>query len=328
MILLLVRHAESWNNAHLDNLRQIHGFDMDPELYNATKKADPELSKRGENQAARLAEHIQVYIDSLDFVKSPSPRIELIASPMKRALSTAKPIATQLRVRVEVWADVHETKGCWKSTGPPNRGSNPQQILAEHGDRYFMMSNVAPVSDAGWWTDSDGVPRGKETMAESLERARLVASRLRRRALLCRDQTITIMVTHGNWMSLLLQALMFPHARHQVHNLKHDNTAVTAIVLPGGGGRDNCQLVFSNRSEHLDVAPKIVRTRQRITFYGFNDLGVRPKHWVPPAVCVDGNSEDPEGRYGGALFAALAGAAAATGTLVLAWAAMRTRGAR
>eukprot|EP01052_Picozoa_sp_SAG31_P017451 SAG31_NODE_1194_length_9448_cov_9.896887_2_plen_138_part_00 len=84
-------------------------------------------------------------------------------------------------------------------------------------------------------------------------------------------------------MSLLVQALILPDgSRLDVPAVKHDNTALTAIVLPGTI-ECSSSLVQLNRSEHLDAQPAICRTTQHITLSGYTN-GRRKAGWAPPAV--------------------------------------------
>ena len=72
MLLLLVRHAESENNALLDRLRTEHGGHDDgddeamKEQYSLLKSTDPGLSELGTEQAMRCSEWIPSYLRSMD----------------------------------------------------------------------------------------------------------------------------------------------------------------------------------------------------------------------------------------------------------------------
>jgi broad specificity phosphatase PhoE len=272
MLVLLVRHAESSNNALMQRLREEGHATLKGE-YERQKSSDPHLSELGESQARRCGEWIETYLQSMGFLPQ-GYRVELVSSPMERALRTAAALASALEGRVEVWTDVHETKGCWNGKETlPGRGAS--ELLAAVGADIFWNSDTTPVAEAGWWTHS-GRTKDKETEAQSCDRARVVAARLRSQALAADFPTVKVIVTHGNWMSLLLQALLFPAGDMQIPLIKHDNTAMTAIVLPGTGG--GCPaLVNLNRSEHLDAEPAITRTRQNIALTGFGPDGRRQR---------------------------------------------------
>jgi broad specificity phosphatase PhoE len=287
MLLLLVRHAQSENNALLDRLRsECGGSDRQDELherYAQAKSSDPGLSELGAEQAQRCGEWIGRYLRSMECLPD-EYRTELVSSPMERALRTAEALAVQLSTQAEIWSDIHETKGCWRGgqvAASPGRGAS--EILASTGTEHFCNSAVAPVPDAGWWTDRvTGAAWEKETDEESCERARCVASRLRTMALSAEAPTVKIIVTHGNWMSLLVQALVLPEGTTlSIPAVKHDNTALTAIVLPGVPEERSCSIVQLNRSEHLDAEPAVRRTTQHTVLSGYND-GQRPLDWLPP----------------------------------------------
>lgn len=319
MLLLLVRHAESENNALLERLRSENvnqNKDAVLNSYDRAKSSDPSLSELGIAQAHRCGDWIQRYLQSMEFLPD-SYRIELVSSPMERALRTAEVLAGQLSLQAEIWSDIHETKGCWnggQTVASPGRGAS--EILAAVGTAHFCNSVVAPVPDSGWWTDElTGAARDKETPEESCERARCVAARLRVMALSADTPTVKILVTHGNWMSLLVQALISPQGSSlSLPAIKHDNTALTAIVLPGTPN-SLCSLVQLNRSEHLDAEPAIRRTRQHTELSGYA-AGRRSPTWVPPAggsaprgSTVERLKESCTGLAGTESLALLAGAA-------------------
>ena len=232
-LVLLVRHAESYNNELLERLRAEKPRAAADAEYDSTKKADPELSALGEQQAARCAEWLPRYLASMDFLAE-ERRVVLVTSPMNRTLCTTIPIARELGLRAEIWGDCHETKGCWSGGMPPQRGRNPAEILEAVGTAHFRNSEAAPVPESGWWSAPDGAPKGRESHEDSCARAHRVAARLRHQALGVSQHTITILVTHGNWMSLLLQALLAPDVTEPQlmpqRKFKHDNTAVSGLA--------------------------------------------------------------------------------------------------
>jgi broad specificity phosphatase PhoE len=284
MHLIFVRHGESTNNVLLAGLRAeaADPADYNKARYDAEKSNDPALSALGKQQAQRLGAWMPRYISSMAIATRAT---RVLCSPMERALGTADEIAASLDKDVEVWSDLHETKGCW-SGGVGSRGSTGPEIVRRHGVR-FSMSAAAPVAEAGWWSAPDGSPRARETGRESYGRAQIVAARLRQMALDAREPTLTIVVTHGQWVSLLMQALLFPGSAldAKTRRFGHDCTGISSLVLPGlqhaDGAIGSAQLQCSNRSHHLDAAPQVRRTPAHFHLSGFNEHGKRPAEWAP-----------------------------------------------
>lgn len=284
MHLIFVRHGESTNNVLLAGLRAevADPANFNKERYNAEKSNDPSLSALGKLQAARLGEWMPRYISSMEIATRVT---RVLCSPMERALGTASSIAESLDTSVEVWSDLHETKGCW-SGGVGSRGSTGPEIVCRHGKR-FSMSAAAPVAETGWWSAADGSPKARETEGQSYRRAQIVAARLHQMALDAREPTLTIVVTHGQWVSLLMQALLFPGSAQDAKTRRfgHDCTGVSSLVLPGllrsDGTIGSAQLQCANRSHHLDAAPQVRHTLPHFHLSGFNEHGKRPTGWAP-----------------------------------------------
>eukprot|EP01052_Picozoa_sp_SAG31_P017452 SAG31_NODE_1194_length_9448_cov_9.896887_3_plen_294_part_00 len=145
MLLLLVRHAQSENNALLDRLRaecsarggQEHEF---RERYAQAKSSDPGLSELGARQAARCAEWIQRYVRSMAFLPE-GYRIELVSSPMERALRTAEALAKQLPTQVISYflvfvRTIREIRDFYREMQRTNRESVNHVMLGRDLERH------------------------------------------------------------------------------------------------------------------------------------------------------------------------------------------------
>ena len=182
--LLLIRHAESANNA---------SWTGDAAAFFRLRSADPDLTERGREQATRLAAHLEHVGDE--------PH-ELITSPLLRALQTTAPISSALQFPSRVWVDVHELGGVF--TGDPGE---PASIRPQPGLSRAAIEAEVPGIDAssvpvdGWW---NGTHEGE---AERLDRVARVADALRLKARAFPDQRVMI-VTHGGFASRLIAALV------------------------------------------------------------------------------------------------------------------------
>ena len=102
MDVLLIRHAESANNAL---------WARDRDAFTTGRTHDPPLTELGFEQADVLARHLAERGARID---------RLVASPMLRAIQTARPVAAALGVPLEVWVEVHERGGIY--VGDPATG--------------------------------------------------------------------------------------------------------------------------------------------------------------------------------------------------------------
>jgi probable phosphoglycerate mutase len=157
--IYLVRHAESeWNAAG-----RWQG------------QADPPLSPRGIEQAARLARHFPAV-----------PVSHVLASDLQRARQTATPFAARFGVELEIDLDLREIDvGSWS-------GMTRAQIIEADPDaldRYMR-------GDVGW-------QGGESFEAHELRAARAVA---RLEAIATDD--VVVAVTHGGTIRALLRTLL------------------------------------------------------------------------------------------------------------------------
>ena len=287
MHIVFVRHGESTNNVLLAKLRAevVDKTKYDKARYDREKSHDPELSPLGKRQAARLAEWMPRYLATMN-IETAQTRI--MCSPMERALGTAAPIAGTLGVQCEIRSDLHETKGCWAGGGKPlQNGRTGDAILGKYGEEHFTLSAEAPLHAAGWWSNDDGTAKECETTTEAFVRAHLVAQRLRAMALSATQPTLAMIVSHGQWLSLLMQALAAPTmGLSKVRLFAHDCTGVSSVVLPGvlgmSGKAPGVNIQGVNWGYHLDEEPAIPRSASHFILKGFGGVGRRPDSWTSP----------------------------------------------
>lgn len=311
MLLLLVRHAESENNKLLTDIRTERGGEGYAgwangvkEKYEDSKSNDPAITQRGHEQARKCGAWITRYL--AEFPTAPgqpsNTRHRLCCSPMLRARETADHLAGALGAEaVEVMGDIHECSGCWAGRTGGVCGLTPTEIEAQpmRNGATFRMSADAPVRESGWWSTARGKARNRETRAESVARARTVAVRLLGQAASAPGPQVLVLVTHGNFMSLLLQALLGLGFGNNA--FRTINTAVTALLLPGEAKGSIPMLLAHNRCTHLDCAPcplATKRTGQGVRWTGFDTDGRRPH--------VGSSSKDtlsPEDEVAGAVVA-------------------------
>jgi broad specificity phosphatase PhoE len=246
MRLLLIRHAQSGNNAVAD---ASHG---DYSTFMATRSPDPALTPAGERQAELLATYVAAMDDGIDAIHERMssylrlhPVTRLYVSPMLRALQTAQPLAAALELAPEVWVDIHEHGGIF--TGSKEAGNvlgYPGLTCAAIAARFPTYTTGAGIDDRGWWRG------GYEELEECDARAGRVAHTLRTWAGQQPDATIAL-VTHGTFLNSLLHALLTlpPSAQDRVY-FSHLNTALTRIDFLQDGG---LAMRYHNRITHLPV---------------------------------------------------------------------------
>ena len=239
MLLYIIRHAQSANNALLDQRYRIH---------------DPHLTELGQRQAEILARHLAagpVREPPADATPgSPTRRgpgfgiTRLYCSPMLRSLQTAEPVGRALGLTPEVWVDIHECGGVWVDHGETGG------IVGYPGIRRPELQEVFPgftipenLTDEGWWRD------GHEEPGAWSARAEMVASRLWSWA--ATDERVAL-ITHGAFSDRLLHALLGADGTERVYYELY-NTSISAVDF----GRDEqLSLRYLNRVDHL--APSLV----------------------------------------------------------------------
>ncbi|MCA9192469.1 MAG: histidine phosphatase family protein [Planctomycetales bacterium] len=170
--ILLMRHAQSANNAQDETLRI----------------PDPGLTELGLRQAQAAA-------DWLGRVKVNY----LYCSPFRRSLETMRPIADASSAPVRIVHSIFEQGGCYSGHVSGQRKGEPGLTRTELLAQYPGWSVDETITDAGWW--------GQDY--ESLEKARARASAVARWIL---GQLVPLsgchcLVIHADFKRLLIDAL-------------------------------------------------------------------------------------------------------------------------
>jgi len=237
MQLYIIRHGQSTNNALADQWDRVF---------------DPQLTDLGWRQAQTLAEHLARGIHPEQKIGSSEEDTgvrtvqgygitRLFCSAMHRAMQTAQPIGTALKLNPEVWVDIHEVGGIFlqyrderETVGYP--GKTRTEILQEFPN-YTLPDKI---TNQGWWD----VNLGKEDWPSCQARAIRAAQQLRRWA--DSEERIAI-VSHGGFIDSLVKALtnQLPGRNLAYHNF---NTAMNRIDFLDN---ERIDIRYLNRVDHL-----------------------------------------------------------------------------
>lgn len=215
MHLLLIRHAQSQNNA----------------LPESQRVEDPAITELGERQAAALAEH---FVDwGVD---------RLLTSAFRRALLTAGALHQTSRLVPHVWMELHEIGGCYaghivgQEQGRP--GLNHEQVC----DEFPGFTIEGEIPSTGWWGS-----RPYESMSEARRRAgqqtaRLLSSFPSGQRVAC--------VVHADFKALLLSELLGDRWTDLMHEPLY-NTGVTELECSTDNGQPQVRITRFNDVAHL-----------------------------------------------------------------------------
>ena len=173
MELLLIRHAQSENNAKPESQRI----------------EDPGITPLGVQQAERLAREFANWDVE-----------HLVTSAFRRALLTADYLRRLSGHRLQVWRRLHEVGGCYAGHEPGEQvgrpGLNTENLLKEFPDSDFHET----IPETGWWSS---LPY--ETEAQARVRAAEQAVRLLEHF---REAKRVACVIHADFKALLLEELL------------------------------------------------------------------------------------------------------------------------
>jgi 2,3-bisphosphoglycerate-dependent phosphoglycerate mutase len=236
MRLYLIRHAQSGNNALIDEIGRSH---------------DPILTPIGVRQAERLAEYLcnQPEMPTGAFGQERNPDdmpyrfTHLYCSAMHRAAHTATIVGKALHMKPVIWRDIHEVGGIYLDEPEGKSKGFPGLSRAELLNHFPDVEVSDEISETGWWP----VEAGRESWDQAVERAKIIARALHERADANPDDRVAL-VTHGAFMSLIIQQLVTRKNDPGLY-FGHYNTAITRIDF--NDRLDTVRLHYVNRLEHL-----------------------------------------------------------------------------
>lgn len=213
--LILIRHAQSENNALPDHLRV----------------SDPNITALGELQAKKLA----------TAVRSLEPTI-LYCSPFLRSLETTRPVAEATGLNPIVRQDIYEQGGCHRGYLPNPRIPEPGMSRETLTERYANWKLDERIDSTGWF-DLDHY----ETRQEANQRARCVMNWLETEAISHTPNDRIAMVIHADFKLRLIETLLDDiDIESKLGEIV--NTSITRLSKISGRWRLDYWNVFS----HLD----------------------------------------------------------------------------
>jgi 2,3-bisphosphoglycerate-dependent phosphoglycerate mutase len=261
MILYLIRHAESENNALATKIRTTAGeFDESSfDEYRHNRTADPSLTAIGFEQAEILAQYLvhatpkhRAGLDDPgdlepgEFQGNPFGITRLYCSPMLRTLQTSRPLSRVLGLRPQVWIDIHEHGGMFDHTSEDRTvvghpGLNRLQI----GEQFPDCDLPQEITEEGWWFGKE------EDHATCQGRAIRVTAELHRMAVEAKDERIAL-VSHGTFLDSLLKALTGRLPGNEFHYGLY-NTSITRLDFTHSfeTGLPFTVIRYTNRVDHL-----------------------------------------------------------------------------
>jgi len=224
--LLLIRHAQSANNA----------------LHESLRVPDPGITKVGEQQAACLAEWLKTY-----------PPTVLYCSAFRRSLETTRPIAQSTNLKPIIRQDIFEWGGCYEGYIPGEMKPSPGMNRHEIKKRFPDWEIDDRIGDEGWYAEPM-----METTEMAIARSIRVSQWLRkmfkdlRIESDCKPASARIaLVIHADFKALLLRKLLNDKSHFGERTFEHlsevANTSVTQLTWTG----DDWQLDFWSSIGHL-----------------------------------------------------------------------------
>jgi 2,3-bisphosphoglycerate-dependent phosphoglycerate mutase len=261
MILYLIRHAQSANNALAEKIRAAAGeFDeLSYDDYRLNRSPDPTLTEIGFKQAEILATYLKSAqpkhragfddpgdVEPGEFSGNPFGISRLYCSAMLRTLQTARPMAEALGLSPRIWVDIHEHGGMFDNTGENGAAVGyPGLTRVQLAEQFPTCEIPQQVSDEGWWFGAE------EDLASCQGRAIRVAAEINQMAVEHKDERIAL-ISHGTFLDQLLKALTGRLPGHEFHYGLY-NTSITRLDLTRSihTGLPFTVIRYTNRVDHL-----------------------------------------------------------------------------
>jgi 2,3-bisphosphoglycerate-dependent phosphoglycerate mutase len=214
--LLLIRHAQSENNAKPDHLRV----------------SDPSITPLGVRQSQKLA----------TAVKMLGPTV-LYCSPFARSLETTKPIWHATGITPNVRQDIYEQGGCHSGYVDGYRTAQPGMSRNQIQEKYLGWQLDDRIYGDGWY-DLDHY----ETLGEARHRAQRVMKWLVGSDNQHQSEDCVALVIHADFKLRLLEVFLeSPDLEHRLGDVV--NTAITRLTMHAGRWR----MDYWNVHSHLGV---------------------------------------------------------------------------
>ena len=236
MILFLIRHGQSTNNAIWE---QTHFY--------KDRVPDPPLTKKGHRQAEALAHFLSNHGDP-NAPEQPDPQniggfaiTHIYCSLMKRAVVTGEIISSRIGLPLVSWPEIHEGGGIFSQDAE----SGERTGLEGPGRQHFETNHPAlklpqSLGASGWWN------RPYEERTELLTRARRVREELLKRH---GDSSHRVaLISHVGFCHFFLSELLnitVPEERPHWFHL--NNTGISHISF----SEDRIRVNYLNRTDFL-----------------------------------------------------------------------------
>ena len=210
--ILLIRHGQSANNA----------------LPETDRVSDPDLTDLGKTQAVQLAQHLA----------GKSRITHLYSSAFRRALETVRPVATAMKLPVQIRADIFEKGGCYSGHDGTTKRGEPGLTASDLRQEFPQWEVDSRISDGGWWG------KDYETLEQAKLRAAHVATWIQKE--ICPQDGVHAFVIHADFKALLLDHFLHTPPDSYVPLY---NTGVTEFEW---SDRGNWKLQYYNQTLHLN----------------------------------------------------------------------------
>lgn len=271
--LLLVRHAQSQNNAIAKEVATKYAGRPNAEMraeFEALRSFEPELSELGSAQADALGVLMQQ-----EFAGLRNQPVPVYCSPMIRTILTARPFLNRLGWQGHIKEDLYEVGGSFQTENgvniayPGKNGLHYQTTYPE----YAVSQTLLDLKEKGWYTRP-----GRESRPEAMARADSIVSWLWAQADTHQKQILETgdcvikntkpgeddrvvdlcCVLHGDLLSLIIRRLLAIDDSAHAHFL-HLNTAMTYFDLKiRDDGSKSVSLLYLNRVDHLLKSPELI----------------------------------------------------------------------
>jgi broad specificity phosphatase PhoE len=236
--IVLIRHAESFNNVLYDVIREKYGSHVSEDFLEKEetrlRQADSELSERGASQVSMLGQYIKSGLFN-EILETPDfSDYIVLSSPMKRCLLTSQALSLNMEKSVYIKHNLYESGGCYKANEfgsiVVGTGSKKSDIESEFPNYYCL-----PGMENGWYSEHTIM----ENYAKFQDRAKDIVNWLwsihntpvnERFVLTSEGDKISfkhvIMVIHGNLLNAVISGLQMSNGL-----ITHNNTGMKKCTL-------------------------------------------------------------------------------------------------